>query len=92
MGHQWRARLAAGAAGMLAIGSMVSLVAVPSSAGAGARATAPVAAHDTALPQPASDNFWLATPAGALYSFGVPSYGAPGNPLNRPIVGASADR
>jgi len=88
MGHQWRARLAAGAAGMLAIGSVVSLVALPSSAGAGA--TAPVAAHDTALPQPASDNFWLTTPGGALYSFGVPSYGAPGNPLNRPIVGASA--
>ncbi len=32
-------------------------------------------------------NFWLATRAGAMYAFGVPSYGSPNGPLNQPIVG-----
>jgi cell wall-associated NlpC family hydrolase len=36
--------------------------------------------------QPAQTNFWLATQAGSMYGFGVPSYGSPAGPLNQPIV------
>jgi cell wall-associated NlpC family hydrolase len=39
-----------------------------------------------ATTQPAQTNFWLATPSGSMYGFGVPSYGSPAGPLNQPIV------
>ena len=46
----------------------------------------PPAAASTA-PAQSTDNFWLATATGDLYTFGVESYGDPGGaPLNRPIV------
>ena len=32
------------------------------------------------------DSFWLATASGSVSAFGVPSYGSPGTPLNRPVV------
>ncbi len=35
-----------------------------------------------------SVNFWLATPAGATYAFGSPSFGSLPGPLNQPIVTA----
>ena len=38
------------------------------------------------------DNFWLATPSGGVYDYGVPSYGSPTGPLNQPIVGVSTTR
>jgi cell wall-associated NlpC family hydrolase len=37
------------------------------------------------------DNFWLVTPSGSLETYGVPSYGSPAGPLNRPLVTAVAD-
>ena len=40
--------------------------------------------------QQAQTNFWLATPAGSMYGFGVPSYGSPAGPLNQPIVTVAA--
>ena len=37
------------------------------------------------------DNFWLFTTAGSLESYGVPSYGSPSGPLNRPLVTVVVD-
>ena len=46
----------------------------------------PPAAASTA-PAQSTNNFWLATATGDLYTFGVEAYGDPGGaPLNRPIV------
>ena len=50
---------------------------------------APRAAASTGDPRGAqtTNNFWLATESGDVYTFGVESYGDPGGaPLNRPIV------
>jgi hypothetical protein len=49
-----------------------------------------VGARPASATQGPSDDFWLATPSGSVYAFGVPTYGAPDTPLNRPIVGVSA--
>ncbi len=35
------------------------------------------------------DNFWLATPSGAVEPYGVPDYGSPTGPLNQPLVGTT---
>jgi cell wall-associated NlpC family hydrolase len=40
--------------------------------------------------QQAQTDFWLATPAGSMYGFGVPSFGSPAGPLNQPIVTVAA--
>jgi hypothetical protein len=48
-------------------------------------------AQRAAAPSPITANFWLVTPSGAVESYGVPSYGAPGGPLNRPIVSTLVD-
>jgi len=48
-----------------------------------------VSAHDTTvtgLPSAVSSEFWLATAAGPVEAFGVPAYGSPPGPLNRPVV------
>ncbi len=82
MGHRWGRCLAVGLAGLVGFGA-TSVALATGTAGAGTSS-----AH-TAGP-PASDNFWLATPTGSLYGFGVPSLGSPGSPLNRPLVGATA--
>jgi cell wall-associated NlpC family hydrolase len=60
----------------------------PVAAGAPPAAAAP--APHTALTGVA-DNFWLFTPSGALQTYGVPSYGAPSGPLNRPLVTTVTD-
>jgi NlpC/P60 family len=103
MGHPWSVRLSAGAAGLMVWGALAAVVAFPTPAGAtlplaGDPATVPVAGHvngagavvgrTPALPAP--DSFWLAAPSGSIAAFGVPSYGAPGIPLNRPVVGMAA--
>ena len=72
--------LATMAAGMLLLGPVV-VGASPAGA-----TTAP-----RALPSPITDNFWLVTPTGGVEAYGVPSYGAPTGPLNRPMVAAVAD-
>jgi cell wall-associated NlpC family hydrolase len=53
--------------------------------------TAGAAAAPHTLPSAVSDNFWLVTPAGSVEPYGVPSFGAPSGPLNRPIVTAVPD-
>ena len=85
MSHPWRTRLAVGLAGLVSFGLAPLVALAPATAGA-----APPAAHDAG--PPVNDNFWLATPTGSLYGFGVPSYGSPGSPLNRPLVGVVATR
>ncbi len=42
------------------------------------------------LPSAVTPSFWLATVAGPVEAFGVPAYGSPSGPLNRPIVAAVA--
>jgi hypothetical protein len=87
-GYPQRARLTAWLAGLLAIGWVVTNAAAPAPAGAGT--TRAVGARPASATQGPSDDFWLATPSGSVYAFGVPTYGAPDTPLNRPIVGVSA--
>ena len=87
-GHPQRARLTAWVAGLLAIGWVVTNAVAPAPARAGT--TGALAARTATATQGPSDDFWLATPVGSVYAFGVPTLGAPGAPLNRPIVGASA--
>jgi hypothetical protein len=83
MSHPWTRRLVVGAAGLVALGSASTVALSPITAGAG-----PVRGH---ISGPlVSDNFWLATPTGSLYGFGVPSYGGPGTHLNQPLVGLAA--
>ena len=85
MNHLWRTRLAMCLAGLVAFGLAPLVALAPATVGA-----APPAAHSAG---PAvNDNFWLATPTGSLYGFGVPSYGSPGSPLNRPLVGVATTR
>ena len=83
MSHPWRARLVVSLVGLMAFGVAPMVAPALGTAGAGTPA-----GHSTG--PPASDNFWLATPTGSLYSFGAPSYGSPGSPLNRPLVGMVA--
>jgi hypothetical protein len=43
--------------------------------------------HHSSIGTQVTNNFWLATATGHVYSFGVINYGSPGNaPLNQPIV------
>ncbi len=72
--------LAAVAVALLAVG--------PVAAGA---SPAVAASAPRALPSPITDNFWLVTPTGGVEAYGVPSFGAPTGPLNRPMVAAVAD-
>ncbi len=78
---RWRSLVAAVLAGLGA------LVALGTWAGPGraAGAAGPPARH--AAGGRLQTDFWLATSSGSLLAFGVPSYGSPGGPLNRPIVG-----
>ncbi len=60
-----------------------------SSAGASPATAGPVtpgAADSAGSANGVDHKFWLATRSGAVYSFGLPSYGSPGVPLNRPVV------
>src|SRR5665213_2368278 len=72
----------------LAAVAVAMLVLGPVAAGA---SPAGAAATPRALPSPITDNFWLVTPTGGVEAYGVPSYGAPSGPLNRPMVAAVAD-
>jgi hypothetical protein len=83
MRHPWSRRLALSVAGVLTLGAVLAVAVAPMTAGAG-----PVTSHTSS--GQISDNFWLTTASGSLYGFGVPSYGAPGTHLNRPIVGMVA--
>jgi len=78
MNRPWSRRLALGASGLVALGtlSVVGTWTPVSRAGA-------VTSHSAG--PPASDNFWLATPDGSLNGFGVPSLGSPAH-LNQPLV------
>jgi len=100
MRFPWRVRLSAGAVGLMTCGAL-AMVAPAGTAEAGTTVPAgpsstagPVVGHTNGAAHASvlatSDNFWLATPAGGLYAFGVPSYGAPVTHLNQPIVGAAA--
>src|ERR1700677_939406 len=43
--------------------------------------------HHSSVGTQVTNNFWLATATGHVYSFGVINYGSPGSaPLNQPIV------
>ncbi len=82
MGQRWT-RWALCAVGLALLATMAA--AQPLVAGA------PTAGASTGVQT--TNNFWLATPAGNLYTFGVPSYGDPGGgPLNKPIVGITHTR
>jgi cell wall-associated NlpC family hydrolase len=88
MRFPWRARLTAGAVGLMACGALAGVAEVAATpAGAGTTSPGNGAAHTAG--QAVSDNFWLTTPTGGLYAFGVPSYGGPGPHLNQPLVGAT---
>src|SRR5664280_495959 len=77
---QWTKRaLGVAAAGILAVAGTAVLVPTSSEASA--------APHRAQVSGPGvSTSFWLTTAAGAVYSFGVPSYGSPAGPLNKPVV------
>jgi cell wall-associated NlpC family hydrolase len=75
-------------AGVVALGATVAIV---GQSGAGASPTtvhahAAGTASGTGTADGIDDSFWLATASGTVYAFGVPSYGSPGTPLNRPVV------
>jgi cell wall-associated NlpC family hydrolase len=73
----------------LAVAAMVGLAGAPR---AGAAPPSPHTAPTTTAPagtgtaDGVEDSFWLATSSGSVYPFGVPSYGSPGSPLNKPVV------
>ena len=85
---RWRTRLTAGGVGLTVVALAWVSGLVPAPVVAGSVAPALPVGHDTGLPT--TDAFWLATPSGALYPFGVPSYGAPTSHLNQPLVGMTA--
>jgi cell wall-associated NlpC family hydrolase len=76
---QWKKRALGAAVGVVAC--MGATVVVPAASGA-----APVAHRAQASGPGATTPFWLATASGRVYSFGVPDYGSPAGPLNRPVV------
>jgi len=80
-GLSTRVALTAVAAATLALGPL-------SWGGAPAGATS---APHAATPSPITPNFWLVTPSGAVEPYGVPAYGAPSGPLNRPLVSTLVD-
>jgi hypothetical protein len=86
MGQQWKRQFGVLVAGLLPL-VMVGATLLPAPASG---ADGPAAAH--AATQQVQTNFWLATPAGSVYAFGVPAYGSPAGPLNRPIVTVTATR
>ncbi|MGO8873801.1 MAG: C40 family peptidase [Acidimicrobiales bacterium] len=73
--YRWAAAVAAGLVAVATLG--VVPPSGPSVAGA---------AVDSITGQ-VQDNFWLATPSGTVLPYGVPDYGSPAGPLNRPVVG-----
>jgi cell wall-associated NlpC family hydrolase len=73
-----------GAAVVATIGSVMLALFTVGIPMAQAAAASPQRPHAVSASTPG--DFWLATPAGNLYAFGVPNYGSPGAPLNRPIV------
>ncbi len=80
MGQRWLRRFSAAGIGLI---SLVAggLITTPASASTLSRSGHVVGSA-------VSDNFWLATPSGSIMDYGVPSYGSPSGPLNRPIVSA----
>jgi cell wall-associated NlpC family hydrolase len=81
MGQRWNRAAALCAVGLAILVTMA--VAQPLMSGS------PSAAASTGDPRGAqtTNNFWLATESGNVYTFGVEYYGDPGGaPLNRPIV------
>ena len=72
----------------LAVAAVVALGVAPIAIETSAASAAP--APHTALTG-VSDNFWLFTPSGSLETYGVPSYGSPTGPLNRPLVSVVVD-
>ena len=88
--HEHRAARLVAAVG-LAVGALLGLLGVsraeaatPRTAGATTTTTTTPAGTGTA--DGVEDSFWLATSSGSVYPFGVPSYGSPGSPLNKPVV------
>ena len=73
---------------VLAVAAVVALGVAPIAIETSAASAAP--APHTALTG-VSDNFWLFTPSGSLETYGVPSYGSPTGPLNRPLVSVVVD-
>ncbi len=55
---------------------------------AGTAAAAPVPVAHGLLPSPVSDAYWLVTPEGGVFAYGVPALGAATAPLNQPVVTA----
>jgi cell wall-associated NlpC family hydrolase len=86
MGQQWKRRFGVLVAGLLPL-VMVGATLLPAPASG---ADGP--AIGQAATQQAQTNFWLTTPAGSVYAFGVPSYGSPAGPLNQPIVTVATSR
>ena len=81
MGQRMVRLMVAGAAGAMMLAAL-ALAPVP----AGAAPVGPPAPGGVLTAQ-VTNNFWLVTAQGRLYSFGVPADGSPGGaPLNRPIV------
>ncbi len=86
MGHGNRRARRLAAAGFMAVTLAVGLAAAPMAAAAPAQRTTSHAAAARLSGDGSDGRFWLATQSGAVYPFGVPSYGAPAGPLNRPLV------
>jgi cell wall-associated NlpC family hydrolase len=102
MGSKWQGarRLVVSGAVALVATALLSGATQAGAAPSGAQAASP-RAHSSAATgtgsgtaDGVSDSFWLATRSGAVYAFGVPAYGSPGTPLNRPVVSLlpTADR
>jgi hypothetical protein len=80
MGQRWKCRLGPWVAGLVCATAVGAAIVPAQASGAGARSVAHSVGGQI------ETNFWLATTAGSLYSFGLPSYGSPAGPLNQPIV------
>ncbi len=70
MHNRWRRRLAASVTGLVALALVPMATLAPGSVAG--------AADGHSVGPSASDNFWLTTPAGSVYGFGVASYGLAG--------------
>jgi hypothetical protein len=76
---QWKHRVLGAAVGMLAVTGLAMVA--PASSGA-----APAPPPEQGAGPGATTPFWLTTASGTVYAFGLPSYGSPSGPLNRPVV------